>query len=157
MSILAKPLSRGILSLTLFFTLAMFCTLAHAQFLVGVELASATALTLDSSVQLPSGSYRAVGPEVAQLVAKEVPDASHYSGWEAYEANGLIARLQPVFVEQLATSFAVAGYLQEDKQKTKQGKQTKTRYLFSNGAGATIVLYVLRSPEQLVWLVGQQQ
>lgn len=156
MNVLTSRPSKGILSLTLFSALAMFCTLAHAQFLVGVELATATALTLDSSVQLPSGSYRAVGPEVAQLVAKEVPDASHYSHWEAYEASGLIARLQPAFVEQLATSFAVAGYLQEDKQETKQGSQTKTRYLFSNGA-KTIALYVLRSPEQLVWLVGKQQ
>lgn len=130
-----------------------FAPTALAQTLAEVTLVAAISSELEPAVSLPSGSYRAVGAGTAPLIAK-VPGAAQFKNWEVYTASGVVARLQPAFVGQLTTSFAAAGYFLSDQSETVVAGETRTRYLFSDDAGATLLLYTLRTPENLVWLVA---
>ena len=136
------------------FLLLSIAPVALAQTLAEVTLVAAISSELDPSLSLPSGSYRAVGEGTAPIIAK-VPNSGQFMNWEVYTASGIVARLQPAFVGQLTTSFAGAGYFLSDQTETVKDGETHTRYLFSDDAGKTLLLYTIRSPEELVWLVAE--
>ena len=124
-----------------------------AQTLVEVQLVTATALKLDSQIRLPSGSYRALGKGVARLVTK-VRGREGFGDWEAYAARGIARNLRNAYVHQLATGFAVAGYLLAEEKTFQVGPERHTRYVFESMDGRRALLYVIDAPDALVWLVG---
>ncbi|GEM_PF-818457 len=124
-----------------------------AQTLVGVELASATALKMDSQVRLPHGSFRAMGQGVKPWIAK-VRGGEAYGRWEVYLAKGVARRLQGAFVSQVQAGFAAAGYLLEGRRNYVLGREKHTSYTFGAAGGKRALLYVIETPEALVWLVG---
>ncbi len=126
---------------------------APIQTLVEVRLATTTALKLDSQIRLPSGSYRELGKGVARLVTK-VRAREGFGDWEAYAARGIARNLQNAYVHQVATGFAVAGYLLAEEKAFQVGPERHTRYLFSAPDGRQVLLYVIEAPDTLVWLVG---
>ncbi len=141
----------SLLAFLLFFGLG---GLAYAQLLLEVQTVAAISLQLDASVRLPKGSCRAVGSGGSKLIAK-VPDASRYTDWEVYTATGIAARLQPAFVQQVMTSFALAGYFLEQQSEEQLAGETHSRYLFSDAGAKKTLLYVIRTPQELVWLVAR--
>ncbi|CAN5876695.1 hypothetical protein BH24DEI2_BH24DEI2_21370 [soil metagenome] len=138
------------------FALLSLAPVTFAQTLAEVTLVAAVSSELSPAVSLPSGSYRAVGSGTAPFIAK-VPGNAQYKNWEVYTASGVVAKLQPAFVGQLTTSFAAAGYFLSDQSEAVVAGETRTRYLFSGDAGATLLLYTIRTPEDLVWLVAEER
>lgn len=129
--------------------------LAHAQLLGEVLTVAAISAELNPSIRLPMGSYRVLGSIPPTLIAR-VPNHRHYTAWEAYTATGLAAHLQPAFVQQLATSLAVAGYFLTAQSERQVGGETHTHYLFTGDAGDSVLLYTVRTPTELVWLIARQ-
>lgn len=127
--------------------------MGHAQTLAELQLVMAASAQLNPALHLPSGSYRALGD--TQAFVNRVPGAAAFTDWEVYAATGLAARLQPGFVQQLSTSFAVSGYFLEEQQEQVHGEETHTRYLFVDDAGARILLYTIRRPDDLVYLIAK--
>lgn len=128
----------------------------QAQLLGEVMTVVAVSAELNPAVRFPSGSYRVVGNPPPALLAR-VPDAQQFGSWEAYQARGLAANLQAGFVQQLATSFAVAGYFLESQSETKVEVETHQCYLFVGDDGGRVLLYLIRTPQELVWLIGKAQ
>ncbi len=137
------------------FVLALLAlvAVAPAQTLVEVQLVTATALKLDSQIRLPSGSYRALGPGVKRWVAK-VRGREGFGNWEAYAARGIARNLRNAYVHQVASAFAVAGYLLGEQKTFQVGQERHTRYVFESMDGKRALLYVIEAPDALVWLVG---
>ncbi|WP_299430470.1 hypothetical protein [uncultured Meiothermus sp.] len=123
-----------------------------AQTLVEVTTVAAIASTLDASVRFPSGSFRA-GRGSDAIVAR-IPDGSRFN-LEVYAARGLAARLQAGFVQQILTSFAVAGYFVERQQETQVADETRTRFDLKDGAGRAAILFVVRRGDELVYAFGR--
>ncbi len=142
---------RGILVLLVF---AAFLSLASAQTLVEVQTVAAASLQLNPAVRLPTGSLRAVGKGTEAVIAR-VPGAERYTAWEVYTATGIAARLQPAFVHEIATAFAVNGYFLVEQTEETQDDETHTRYSFQNDEGEETLLYVIHSPGELIWLVAK--
>jgi hypothetical protein len=140
---------------TVLMVIAAICLLAPAtaQTLIEVQTATAISLKLDPQVRLPRGSYRALGPGVNRLIAK-MRGASGFGKWEVYTAKGLAMRLRPVYVRQVSSSFAAAGYLLVGEQKYSVGREKHERYVFEGPDGKKAMLYVIEAPDALVWLVG---
>ena len=126
---------------------------ALAQTLLEVQVATAISLELDQNVRLPKGSYRALGPGVERWIGK-LRGADGYGNWEAYVAKGLAKRLRPVYVQQVSTAFAQAGYLLESNRKFSVGNEVHEQYVFEGAAGRRAMLYIIEAPDVLVWLVG---
>lgn len=143
-------IKRGFLVLLL----VGFGALANGQTLLEVQTVAAASLQLNPGVSLPSGSLRAVGEGANKLIAR-VPGFQAYEGWEVYTATGVLANLQPAFVQQLTTSFAAAGYFPAGQQEEVRDGETHTRYTFANDEGQETLLYVIRTPQELVWLVAK--
>lgn len=142
----------------MFVLVALFAAapLASAQLLAEVTLTSAIASQLYPSVSFPRGSYRADGPGSARFVAA-LPDVAGFGDWEVYTATGLVARLQPAFVRELATSFAVAGLFQVDRSERLVDGRTHVRILFSDGSREAIVVVVTDEvSSSVVWAVGRK-
>ncbi|HEX7005460.1 MAG TPA: hypothetical protein VF168_14845 [Trueperaceae bacterium] len=127
---------------------------ACAQLLAEVVTVAAASAQLDPAIRLPSGSYRVMGQIPPSLLAK-VEGAGAYGDWEAYTARGVAARLFPAQVHQLTNSFALAGYFQQSRSERTVGDETHTRHIFADMEGGTILLYVIETPEELVWLIGR--
>jgi hypothetical protein len=125
---------------------------ALAQTLVEVTTVAAIASTLDANVRFPSGSFRA-GRGSEAIVAR-IPDASRFN-LEVYAAKGLAARLQAGFVQQILTSFAVAGYFVENQQETQVGGEIRTRYDLKDSQGKAAILFVVRKGDELVYAFGK--
>lgn len=123
-----------------------------AQTLVEITTVAAISATLDSNVKFPSGSFRA-GKGSEAIIAR-IPDAGRFN-LEVYVAKGLAARLQAGFVQQVLTSFAVAGYFAEAPQERSLGGETQTRYNLTDGAGKAALLFVVRKGDELVYVVGK--
>ncbi|MDZ7704071.1 MAG: hypothetical protein U5L04_06265 [Trueperaceae bacterium] len=136
--------------------LLLLGSVAQAQLLAEVQTTAALALTLNPAVSLPPGSVRAVGPGAQDLI-DTVPGAETYTDWEVYTATGVTARLQPAFVQQVVTSFASSGYLLASQQEEQVGNQTRIRYSFENTTGSSTLLYVIRTPNEFVWLVAEEE
>jgi hypothetical protein len=126
----------------------------QAQLLGEVMTVVAVSAELNPAVRFPSGSYRVVGNPPPALLAR-VEGAQQFGSWEAYMARGLAANLQAGFVQQLATSFAVAGYFLESQSETSVGVETHQRYFFVGDDGGRVLLYLIRTPQELVWLIGK--
>lgn len=124
---------------------------ALAQTLVEVTTVAAIASSLDASVRLPSGSFRA-GRGSEAIVAR-IPDASRFN-LEVYAARGVAARLQPGFVQQILTGFAAAGYFVENQQETQVAGEVRTRYNLRDEAGKAAILFVVRKGDELVFAFG---
>ena len=136
--------------MVLFFS---FGSLVNAQTLAEVQLVTAIATELNPAIRLPSGSYRAVGEGSEQIIAK-VDNAEGYTNWEVYTASGIIAALQPAFVQQLSTSLAGAGYFVVEQSEQTIGAEKHTRYIFEDGLD-TILLYTIRTNYEFIWLVAK--
>ena len=140
---------------TIFFVILLFsfCTSLNAQTLAEVQLVTAIATELNPAIRLPSGSYRAVGEGSEQIIAK-VNNAEGFTSWEVYTASGIMAALQPAFVQQLSTSFAGAGYFIVEQSEQTVGMEKHTRYIFEDGLG-TMLLYTIRTNQEFIWLVAK--
>lgn len=125
---------------------------ALAQTLVEVTTVAAIASALDANVRFPSGSFRA-GRGSEAIVAR-IPDASRFN-LEVYAARGLAARLQAGFVQQILTSFAVAGYFVENQQETQVAGEIRTRYNLKDSDGKVAILFVVRKGDELVYAFGK--
>ncbi len=130
-----------------------FGTLVTAQTLAEVQVVTAIATELNPAIRLPSGSYRAVGEGTDEIISK-VNNASGFTNWEVYTASGLLAALQPAFVQQLSTSFAGAGYFITEQDEQTIGIEKHTRYIFEDGLDK-ILLYTIRTNKELIWLVAK--
>ncbi|UCH25923.1 MAG: hypothetical protein JSV66_18710 [Trueperaceae bacterium] len=148
-----QPANRRLTRAAFGTLLLMFLATAGAQFLAEVQLVSAVTSELDPGLRLPTGSFRAVGRGEEALVAK-VPGASAWHNWEIYTAQGVIATLQPAFVQQIATNFAVAGYFQSNLTENRIGTEEHKRYVFTDGA-SELLLYVIRTQRELIWFVAE--
>ncbi len=133
---------------------------ANAQLLADVMVTTAISATFDSTVRFPSGSLSAQGPGVDALIAS-VPDSADWTDWEVYVARGVAANLQPGFVHNVTTAFAVAGYFEseraENSVQTASGPQVRTRILFEGGDGALRLLYLIRSDQEVAWLIARSR
>ncbi|HEU4741497.1 MAG TPA: hypothetical protein VFS50_07880 [Meiothermus sp.] len=125
---------------------------AFAQTLVEVTTVAAISSSLDASVRLPSGSYRA--GKGSDLILARMPDAAKFN-LEVFAAKGVAVRLQPAFIQQVLTSFAAAGYLLEGQQERNVSGEAQTRYNLSDASGKQAVLFVVRKGDELVYAFGK--
>jgi hypothetical protein len=132
----------------------------HAQLLADVMVATAISATFDSTVRFPSGSLSAQGPGADALIAS-VPGSGDWTDWEVYVARGVAANLQAGFVHTIATGFAVAGYFEAERAvsstQTASGPQVRTRILFDGGDGTRRLLYLIRSDQEVAWLIARSR
>lgn len=132
----------------------------HAQLLADVLVATAISATFDSTVRFPSGSLSAQGPGADALIAS-VPGSGDWTDWEVYVARGVAANLQNAFVHNIITSFAVAGYFESERSEgttaTATGPHVHTRVLFEGGDGSTRLLYLIRSDQEVAWLIARSR
>ena len=140
--------------------LMLTCGSVRAQLLADVMVATAISATFDSAVRFPSGSLSAQGPGTETLIAA-VPDAHAWTDWEAYVARGLAANLQPGFVHNVVTAFAVAGYFEVDRNESNVasagGTQAHTRIVFEGMDGTNRLLYLIRSGQEVAWLIARSR
>lgn len=129
-------------------------TTASAQLLVEVTVVAAASVQLNPAIQLPSGSYRVTG-KVPPGLLKKVDGGNSFRDWEVYSARGLGARLFPAHRHQLANSFALAGYFEQSRNERSTGKEKHTSQLFVGADGGRVLLYVIETPDELVWLIGR--
>jgi len=156
----APALLRGARALAALLALAA-PAVAHGQLLADVLTTTAIAATFDSSVRLPSGSLRAVGAGVDDLV-RRLPGSADYTDWEAYVARGLAANLRPAFVHQVITSLGAAGYLESSREtravQGPNGSETQTKVTFADMMGGDMyVLYVIEGGDEVAWLIGRRR
>lgn len=128
----------------------------RAQTLVEVTLVTAIASQLYPVVSLPSGSLRAMGSGTAAIIAR-VPDAHAWTDWEVYTANGLASRLAPALLNQVETGLAADGYFRVRSEETQVAGESRTRVEFEGDRGAKALLFLIRSGEELVWLVARSR
>ncbi len=154
----AQPLLRfGMRSLRVAIaalTLTLLGMVAQAQLLVEVALAPAIASQLFPPVSWPSGSLRAAGTGADALIAR-VPDHGEWQGWEVYTATGLAASLQPALVYGVERDLMMQGLFRAATNETGVGAEHHTRVVFSDGGTQRALLYVIRSGQELVWLVAR--
>ena len=127
---------------------------ASAQLLAEVVTVAAASAQLDPGIRLPSGSFRVLGQVPPALVAK-LEGAAGYGNWEAYTARGLATRLFPAHMHQLSNSFALAGYFQQSRSEQQVGDEKHVKQVYAGSDGNTILLYVIETPTELVWLIGR--
>lgn len=125
---------------------------AFGQSLVEITTVAAISSTLDASVRFPSGSFRA-GRGSDAIVAR-IADRANFN-LEVYVAKGVAARLQPAFVQQISTSFAVAGYFLQGTQQSVVGGETQTRYNFLDENGRKALLFTVQKGDELVFVFGK--
>jgi hypothetical protein len=126
---------------------------SNAQTLAEMSFVAATSAQLNPAISLPRGSMRAVS-DASSIIAK-VPGNQNYSDWEVYTASGIVANLQPAFVNQVSSSFAGAGYFLSDQSEKTVGGTKHTEYVFTDDAGGTALLYVIRDGQELIWLIAK--
>ncbi len=135
--------------------LALTSGVASAQLLAEVALAPAIASQLFPPVSWPSGSLRAVGSGVDALVARVVPDRANWRDWEAYTAGGLAASLEGALVYGVERDLMMQGLFRAETTESTVGAERRTRVVFSDGGSQRALLVVLRSGQELVWLVAR--
>ena len=127
---------------------------ASAQTLAELQLVAALSAELNPALSLPRGSYRAVGGNLEGFI-RQVPGHEAFGDWEVYAASGLAANLQGAFVGRITASFAVNGYVLSEELERVGGGETHTRYLYADASGGAALLYTIRRPGDLVYLIGQ--
>ncbi|MFO7544650.1 MAG: hypothetical protein R6W77_04060 [Trueperaceae bacterium] len=132
---------------------------ARAQLLADVLVTTAIAAQFDGAVRFPSGSLRAVGAG-ADAIRARVPDHATWQDWEVYTARGIATALQPAFVHQISTAYAVAGYFERERSERTvpgpAGSETHLRLVFAGDDG-TRLLYLIRSGQEVVWLTARSR
>lgn len=128
---------------------------ARAQLLVDVLTSAAIAAEFDPGIHFPRGSLRAVGTGTEALQAR-VADRQDWTDWEVYAATGIASGLQAGFVHQVATSFALAGYFESARSELVVGGETRTHIVFEGDDGARL-LFVIRAPQEVVWLTARRR
>lgn len=146
------PMTR--LMLILLGLLALLSSPVRAQTLAEVTLVTAITSQLYPVVSLPSGSLRANGTGTAAVIAR-VPDAHAWTDWEVYTATGLASRLAPALFNQVETGLATEGYFRMRSEETQVAGESRIRVEFEGDGGAKALLFVIRSGEELVWLVAR--
>jgi hypothetical protein len=141
-------------TLALTLTLVLAAGQASAQLLAEVALAPAIASQLFPPVQWPSGSLRAVGAGAERLIAR-VPGHAEWQGWEVYTATGLAASLEPALTYGVERDLMMQGLFRAETTETPLGNERHTRVVFSDGGAQRALLYVIRSGQELVWLVAR--
>ncbi len=140
------------------FTLALLLVIAggtaSAQLLAEVALTPAIASQLFPPVSWPSGSLRAVGDGADALVAR-VPDQAAWQGWEVYTATGLAATLEPALVYGVERDLLMQGLFRAETSETTVGNERHTRVVFSDGGAQRALLFVIRSGQELVWMIAR--
>jgi len=151
--------SRSVLARAI--ALAVLCAagalapLAHAQLLADVVVSTAISAQFDPSLHLPRGTLRAVGKGTEAVIAR-VPDRGHWTGWEVYEATGLLKNLQAGYVHNIETAFAVDGYFESGRTQKTVGPETRTHIVFQGNDGERL-LYVIRTSQEVVWLTARSK
>lgn len=134
-------------------------SLARAQLLADVMVATAISATFDSSIRFPRGSYSAVGAGADALINR-VPGSSSWTDWEVYVASGIAANLQAGFVHNISTSFAVAGYFEEERSESSVAhggtNEVHTRIVYDGPSGKRL-LYLVRSGQEVAWLTARSR
>lgn len=150
----SRPLAWLVASLLL-----VVPAVARAQLLADVMVATAISATFDSSVRFPSGSLSAVGAGADALV-RRVPGSADWTDWEVYVARGVAANLQPGFVHNVSTSFALAGYFEVERSETTVlhggDNEVHTRIVFDGPSGQRL-LYLVRSGQEVAWLTARSR
>lgn len=147
-----RPIRIHVLVLAL--VLALGGGAASAQVLAEVALAPAVASQLFPPVSWPSGSLRAMGADADALIAR-LPGNAEWRDWEVYTATGLAATLEPALTYGVERDLLVAGLFRAETTTTTVGAQRHTRVVFSDGANQRALLHVIRSGQELVWLVAR--
>ncbi|MEX2542161.1 MAG: hypothetical protein WD314_10130 [Trueperaceae bacterium] len=127
---------------------------ASAQLLIEVSVVAAASAQLNPAIQLPAGSYRVTG-NVPPGLLRKIDGGSGFRDWEAYSARGLAARLFPAHLHQLTNSFAMAGYFEQSRNERKKGKEKHVSRVFVGDDGSRTLLYVIETPDELVWLIAR--
>jgi hypothetical protein len=125
-----------------------------------MELLTVTSIssTLDSSIHVPAGTSFVNNPKYAQEFSAQLgAEANQYTGFELYVAKGIASRLADAFVIQLETNFAAAGYLKSDSSSQKVGNEVRTKSMFDDGAGKQMLLYVVKGPGGVYFLVAKKK
>jgi hypothetical protein len=134
-----------------------FGPFAVAQTLVDVTLTTAIIGQLQGiSVQLPSGSMRALGDGTAAIVAR-VPDAASWTDFEVYTANGIAAALEPALVHGIETELFIADFGRVETSTTQLGATAVTRVVFANPDGRRALLTTFRTGREFVWLLARSR
>lgn len=141
-------------ALTLTLAIALAAGHASAQLLAEVALMPAIASQLFPPVQWPAGSLRAVGDGADRLIAR-VPGHEQWQGWEVYTASGIAASLEPALTYGVERDLMMQGLFRAETTQTPVGAERHTRVVFSDGGAERALLYVIRSGQELVWLVAR--
>lgn len=149
--------TRGTRRLALPFVavLAALAPVAAAQTLGEVTLVVAISSQLHPGVSLPSGSLRAEGPGAVDLIAR-IPDAASWTDWEVYTARGIAMALENAVVYGAERDLAVAGYFRTVHEERTVGGDRHVRLEFEGHTGRALV-YVIREPDALVWLLARSR
>lgn len=121
--------------------------------LLDVTLSSAIAAQLNPGIRLPRNTLHAVGPGADAIIAR-VPDAADWTDWEVYTASGFVRNLQPAFAHNIATEFALAGLFESERSETEVGGEAHSRFVFDDGIERAL-LYVIRTPTEVVWMIAR--
>jgi curli biogenesis system outer membrane secretion channel CsgG len=136
----------------------MFNSVANAQTAAEMVVVSTISSTLDPSISLPQGSSFVSNPKYATQFAALLPDAAKYTNFQLYVAKGLATRLSDAFIAQLRTNFAATNYFEVSNSSTVVGAETRIRIEFKNDEnGKTLLLFVLKRPDGVYFLVGQKK
>lgn len=131
--------------------------LAAAQTLVDVTVTTAIVAQLQgATVQLPSGSLRAMGAGTAAVIAR-VPDADAWTDFEVYTATGIAASLEPALVYGVERDLFVAGFERTETSASQDGATAVTRAVFAHADGRRALLTTFRTGRELVWLLARSR
>jgi hypothetical protein len=127
---------------------------APAQTLGEVTLVTAIASQLHPVTSLPRGTMRAEGAGVPALLAR-VPDAAAWTDWEVYTVTGVLVALESALLRTVETEYAVAGLSRASSDERRVGDlEVHVRYVFE-GPGERRLVYLIRGPERLVWMLAR--
>lgn len=141
-------------ALALTLALVLAAGQATAQLLAEVALMPAIASQLFPPIQWPSGSLRAVGAGADRLIAR-VPGHGEWQDWEVYTASGLTASLEPALTYGVERDLMMQGLFRAETAETPVDAERHTRIVFTDGGAQRALLYVIRSGQELVWLVAR--
>lgn len=134
-----------------------FAPFATAQTLLDVTLTTAIIAQLQGiSVQLPSGSMRALGDGTAAVIAR-VPDASMWTDFEVYTATGIAAALEPALVYGIETDLFMADFGRAETSTAQLGATVVTRVVFAHADGRQALLTTFRTGREFVWLLARSR
>ena len=134
-----------------------FAPLAIAQTLVDVTTTTAIVAQLQgATVQLPSGSLRALGAGTAAVVAR-VPDASSWTDFEVYTASGVATALEPALVYGVERDLFLVGFERAETTPSQLGATAVTRVVFAHADGRRALLTTFRTGREFVWLLARSR